>query len=122
MSFIFDNINCVNRNSDEQNELWKAIDEDVEKCINVHEAMSLHEATCRVLNRVEYSLSVKNYIDLLLGCGCCHRHSKGILPMGEQHVTTYNMSEPTTQTEEGKPCVCRCRSVARFNIRSLIEQ
>jgi hypothetical protein len=122
MSFTLDNINRVNRNSAEQNELWKAIDEDIEKCINVHEAMSLNAATCAVLNRAEYSLTQKDYINLLLGCGCCDRHAKGILPMGETHVNSFNMSEPTTQTAEGKPCDCRCRSIARFNIRNSVEQ
>lgn len=121
MSFILDNINCVNRNSDEQNELWKAIDEDIEKFINVNKPITLHEATCAVLNRPEYSLTQKEYVNLLLGCGCCDRHAKGILPMGEAHVNPYNMSEPTTRTAEGKPCDCPCRSMARFNIRSSSE-
>lgn len=122
MSFPFNDVTRVNRNSTDQNELRKAIDEDIEKCLNVHEAMSLNEATSQVLNRAEYALSRKDYVNLLLGCGCCQRHAKGILPMGEEHVTSFDMSEPSTQTEEGKPCACRCRSMARFNIRSSHEQ
>ena len=131
MSFTLDNLKCVNRNSSQENELWKAIADDIEKhFIEMSKSSSEEDrripisvVASDVLGKPEYlHLHREDYINLLLGCGCCRRHSKGILPCGKSHVNEYNTSKPTTRTLEGKPCDCSCRIKARFMISSMLEE
>ena len=131
MSFTLDNLKCVNRNSSEENELWKEIAENIEKqFILMNKSLSEEDekipisvAAGKVLSKPEYShLNREKYINLLLGCGCCRRHSKGILPFGKSHVNDYNTSKPTTRTVEGKLCDCSCRIKARFMISSMLQE
>lgn len=125
MCFRSDLITCVDRNTSTQNELWKSIDHIIcmtfyERCNATHEEQptpSFIEIIKEILDRPEYknNFSYKDFTNLLLGCGCCKRHSRGVFSR-QQHVFSFDTSTPTTQTLEGKPCDCRCRMMARLLI------
>jgi hypothetical protein len=57
-------------------------------------------------------LTYEEFTRLVMGCGCCKRHSVGVL-FKQQHVKQYDTTKPTTFTNENKPCDCRCRFWSR---------
>jgi hypothetical protein len=120
----------VARNCAERQERWKKVDAHIQadwdrNCDpnnNVRDDVVLFDDIWRgVLNDPTRNegLTVDEFVELALGCGCCFRHSHGLIYRGHarvSHVSSWNRDIPTTKTVENKPCDCRCR----HNVRGII--
>jgi hypothetical protein len=127
MSKYINGINeAVPRNCAERQERWKKVDAHIQadwnsNCNNGNNRLPFEDIWRGVLNGPTRNegLTVDEFIEHALGCGCCFRHSHKLIYRGHarvSHVSSWNRAIPTTKTADNKPCDCRCR----HNVRSII--
>ena len=123
-SILNGNSVVVPRNCANMQERWKKVDEVIYKTWqdqgwSINERLSFTDCLTMVMNDPSKNegLTLETLVEHTMGCGCCVRHSSGIVQSHnnsvQHHVDAVSDVLPTTYTAEGKLCACRCRMLTR---------